>query len=81
MADEEHPGRRHAQETTDAAPEPRTEWIGGGVMPERVGRYRLRRVIASGGMGVVYEAIQDHPRRSVALKIVRAGLATRSALG
>ena len=31
-------------------------------------------------MGVVYEAIQEHPRRTVALKIVKQGIASRSAL-
>jgi WD40 repeat protein len=42
----------------------------------RVGRYRILRPIAEGGMGAVYEAEQDSPRRLVALKIVRPGLAT-----
>ena len=39
----------------------------------RLGHYRLERRIGSGGMGVVYEAWQDDPRRRVALKIVRGG--------
>ena len=39
----------------------------------RIGRYRLVRAIGRGGMGVVYEAWQDDPRRVVALKLVRAG--------
>lgn len=43
--------------------------------PARVGRFRLIRKIGEGGMGTVYEAEQDHPRRKVALKMVRyAGL-------
>ena len=37
---------------------------------DTVGRYRIRRRIASGGMGNVYEAEQDTPRRRVALKMV-----------
>ena len=37
----------------------------------RVGRYRVGRCIAEGGMGAVYEAEQDSPRRVVALKVVR----------
>ena len=40
----------------------------------RIGGYRLGRVLASGGMGVVFEAEQDQPRRSVALKMLRLGL-------
>jgi tetratricopeptide (TPR) repeat protein/predicted Ser/Thr protein kinase len=33
-------------------------------------RYRIRRRIASGGMGTVYEAEQDKPKRTVAIKMV-----------
>lgn len=40
---------------------------------QRIGQYTLRRVIAAGGMGVVYEAIQDRPHRTVALKVMRGG--------
>jgi WD40 repeat protein/serine/threonine-protein kinase RIO1 len=47
---------------------------------QRVGRYQILRPIASGGMGTVYEAQQDKPRRRVALKVLRAGLAATSAL-
>jgi WD40 repeat protein/predicted Ser/Thr protein kinase len=43
--------------------------------PARVGHYRVLRRIAAGGMGAVYEAQQDNPRRTVALKVVRPGLA------
>ena len=45
-----------------------------------LGRYHITRVIAAGGMGTVYEAVQDEPHRTVALKVMRAGLASRSAL-
>jgi tetratricopeptide (TPR) repeat protein len=37
-------------------------------------RYRLVRVLGEGGMGTVYEAEQDNPRRTVALKVIRPGL-------
>jgi len=45
----------------------------------RVGRYRVLRQIAAGGMGVVYLAEQESPRRTVALKVMRAGLASPKA--
>jgi tetratricopeptide (TPR) repeat protein len=51
-----------------------------GGTPERIGGYRIVRKIAEGGMGVVYEAEQDHPRRTVALKVIRPGLATSQIL-
>jgi tetratricopeptide (TPR) repeat protein/predicted Ser/Thr protein kinase len=43
-------------------------------LPERVGRYRVLRLLGEGGMGAVYEAQQDNPRRTVALKVIRPGL-------
>ncbi len=48
-----------------------------GPIPERIGRYRVVREIGRGGMGVVYEAEQDEPRRRVAIKIIREGIASR----
>jgi tetratricopeptide (TPR) repeat protein len=46
--------------------------------PARVGRYRILRLLGEGGMGAVYEAEQDSPRRPVALKAMRPGPATPS---
>jgi tetratricopeptide (TPR) repeat protein len=40
--------------------------------PAAIGRYRVIRQIGVGGMGVVYEAEQDSPRRRVALKVMHA---------
>ncbi len=45
-----------------------------------IGRYRIKSVIASGGMGTVYLAEQESPRRTVALKLMKPGVASRSAL-
>jgi WD40 repeat protein/predicted Ser/Thr protein kinase len=49
-------------------------------LPSHMGRYRLIRLLGQGGMGAVYEAEQDDPRRTVALKVVRPGLASPSLL-
>lgn len=48
--------------------------------PEKIGGFRIRRMIASGGMGLVYEAVQESPHRSVALKVMRRTAATPSSL-
>ena len=80
---------RRAKDETDAAeqasPVPRLESTEtlrdtSTSIPKRVGHYHIKRLIASGGMGTVYEATQEKPRRTVALKLMRHGIASRSAL-
>src|SRR5262245_6012899 len=39
-------------------------------LPERVGEFRLVREIGRGGMGVVYEAVQEPLGRTVAVKLL-----------
>lgn len=46
--------------------------------PRRIGRFRLLRKVGEGGMGAVFEAEQDQPRRRVALKVIRLALASDS---
>ena len=45
-----------------------------------IGPFRIKRTIASGGMGTVYEARQESPRRVVAVKVLKRGLVSRAAL-
>jgi serine/threonine protein kinase len=45
-------------------------------LPEEVGGYRVVSLLGQGGMGVVYEARQQSPERSVALKLLHPALAT-----
>ncbi len=47
--------------------------------PERIGRYRIVHRIGSGGMGVVYLAIQEPVERAVALKVIQPTQAGREA--
>ena len=44
-------------------------------LPSHIGPFRILRLLGEGGMGLVYEAEQDNPRRTVALKVIRAGYA------
>ncbi|MGD8451548.1 MAG: serine/threonine-protein kinase [Phycisphaerae bacterium] len=74
--------RRGPQES----PAARSETEGGatgqsvGPLPAQIGRYKVRRIIASGGMGTVYEATQEKPRRAVAVKVMKHGIASPSAM-
>jgi tRNA A-37 threonylcarbamoyl transferase component Bud32 len=40
--------------------------------PRHIGTYTLLRQIGAGAMGTVYEALQAHPQRRVALKLIRS---------
>jgi eukaryotic-like serine/threonine-protein kinase len=45
-------------------------------LPSAIGHYHILRLLGEGGMGAVYEAEQDQPRRLVALKVIRAAWAS-----
>ena len=50
--------------------------VGLGALPSRIDGFRLIRPLGQGGMGIVFEAEQDAPRRRVALKLMQPSLGT-----
>ncbi|MHC4946567.1 MAG: tetratricopeptide repeat protein [Planctomycetota bacterium] len=55
-------------------------WTDTSLVGTMIGKYHLERIISSGGMGTVYEAMQEHPKRTVAVKVMKQGIVSRSAL-
>ncbi len=51
-----------------------------GLVGRRIGKYTIGRVIARGGMGVVYEAHHERTHQAAALKVIRPGLAGHRAV-
>ncbi|MFH2000571.1 MAG: SUMF1/EgtB/PvdO family nonheme iron enzyme [Planctomycetota bacterium] len=47
---------------------------------DRIGPYRLCRILGEGGMSRVFEAIQKNPLRKVAIKMIREALFSETAL-
>jgi non-specific serine/threonine protein kinase/serine/threonine-protein kinase len=45
-------------------------------LPARIGSYQLLRTIGRGGMGAVYEGVQDATGRRVAIKLIRPAMAS-----
>lgn len=45
-------------------------------VPDSIGAYRIVSRVGEGGMGVVFEAEQENPRRKVALKLMSYGFAS-----
>ncbi|MCP4038005.1 MAG: serine/threonine protein kinase, partial [bacterium] len=48
--------------------------------PERIGRYRITRRIAIGGMGTVYAAEEERPHRAVAIKVLKPAIDPETAI-
>jgi WD40 repeat protein len=63
---------RPPEESTNVAARPAAP--AAPALPPSIGRYRILRTLGEGGMGTVYEAEQQNPRRTVALKVIRPGL-------
>ena len=82
----DRPPRRRAGDSSNAAiderrsapaaPDPLADQLIG----RSVGSYQITRLIAGGGMGIVFEAVQAQPRRTVALKLIRPQYASTSAV-
>ena len=77
-------GRKPSQSMDETIePQPRTaipeaeEFVG---IPRQIGNFRVAGLIGTGGMGAVYEGVQEQPRRRVAIKMMRQGIASRAAL-
>ncbi|MCZ6836792.1 MAG: serine/threonine-protein kinase [Planctomycetota bacterium] len=49
-------------------------------VPKRIGHFTIERPLGEGGMGIVYLATQDNPKRQVALKVIRAGVTSKQML-
>ena len=49
-------------------------------VPSHIGEYRVLGVLGRGGMGIVYHAEQQNPKRRIALKLIRPGLGHSDAL-
>ncbi|MGA7931553.1 MAG: serine/threonine-protein kinase [Candidatus Sulfotelmatobacter sp.] len=63
-----------------ASPGPQPASIAAGRLPSTIGHYRIIRLLGEGGMGAVYEAEQDQPRRTVALKVIKTAWASHELL-
>ncbi len=48
--------------------------------PESIGDIRLTRLIGEGTFGLIYQGEQDRPHRTVAVKLLRPGVASRAAV-
>ena len=66
------------RDATLKGPQPRD--AASALIGQRIGHYRIIREVGKGGMGVVFEAEQDSPRRNVALKVINVGVVSQNLL-
>ena len=57
----------------DPVPEKSTWEVAPELEGRMLGDFRIVRKLGEGGMGIVFEAEQQHPKRPVALKVIRGG--------
>src|SRR5262249_26226743 len=67
-------------ETTDTAPETAPSSSRAAPSTPNIPRYRILRLLGTGGMGAVYQAEQQQPHRTVALKVIKPGIVTAELL-
>ena len=69
------------EDTTEEAisPAPPAGSMSDPLIGTKIGSCTIKRIIGSGGMGTVYEAVQEQPRRRIALKVMKRGITSRSA--
>ena len=65
------PSRKHVKAAVTKSDE--------AMIGRKIGRYTIKGVIGSGGMGTVFLAVQEQPRRRVAVKMMKQGISSRSA--
>ncbi len=54
-------------------PAPKKSGADSAPLPDHMGNYKILGKLGEGGMGIVYDAEQQFPRRRVALKVMRGG--------
>jgi serine/threonine protein kinase/tetratricopeptide (TPR) repeat protein len=59
---------------------PGVEGAGARRYPEKIGHYRILRLLGEGGMGSVFLAEQENPHRIVALKVIKLGFVSADLL-
>ena len=66
----------HEEASADFPPPPQRDPLLG----SSIGDFRIKNMIGRGGMATVYAAVQQDPHRTVALKVMRRNIGSRSAL-
>lgn len=72
--DEEHMGQvgiALVDSSVEAGDSSEPESRASGLLPERIGGFRVLDVLGRGGMGVVYRGVQEKPEREVAIKVLQ----------